>query len=246
MGAVNSKDLVEPKSDLELIQEFLEKKNDGSELYDRHLGLIYKYVNEAASKYKRMNGETDLFMSFANLIFVKAIKAFDPDNGVQFSTYLTSCIRTGLCTSELVTSSVIHIPRHVDLKRDDIQRLKNQAFMGNDRDRFEHAVDDSNPYAQVEHDDELELVRVAISCMPERMQRVVNRCLVEGKGVSEVGREEGISRTRIYQIKEEGMEILKYLLTSLKPEQAFMARFEKYTVLFEEKLRSNGRLLQST
>jgi len=187
-----------------------------------HLGLVhgiaqrYRWACGAALDY-------DDLAQLGLLGLLRAIKKFDPDREVKFSTYASYWIRAFISRGIADQRRLVRVPVH-RLEKDDLppeitaciadewsQDTPRSAAMACSRDGLS-----SRPPDNLGEAGDAERAYAAIR---DERTRAIVRLRMQGVELVEVGRRFGLSRERIRQIEVEGIALARRKLLARPPRE---------------------------
>lgn len=180
-----------------------------------HIGLVHLLARE----YSRKSGESVEELSQAGMTgLMQAATKFDPAKGT-FASWAGVWIRSAMRLHIRDRRCFVHVPSK---KYDRGLRVATPASMDAVlTDRFDFGAnyfetfhdliaDESSPNAEAEaaKQEERDIVRREVDRLPKRTGAML-RAFLDGASLADIGREHGLSRSRIGQIIERAFEILR-------------------------------------
>ncbi len=207
-----------------------------------NIGLVHHIASRAVHRFPSDFDRDDL-VQVGTLGLIEAVRRFDPERGVRFSSFAGRRIE-GAITDHL--RSTDWAPRSVRTRRrllamaeargastdDELSRLSGLDTDTVRRVRadveranllsFERVVEAGADVDDRHHsvDDELlrresaELLRAALGRLPSRQRMLVEAHFLDGKTLTEIGEAMGVTQSRASQLKAEALATLRRQLTS--------------------------------
>lgn len=176
-------------TDFQLIES-----GDLETLYNRHKGLIHKFV--LGSRHNH-----DDALSVANEVFMGCVKRFEPDKGYQFNTFLGNSIEYRLRTPINFAGAVVTGRKRFDLPTVELLSTTNISIPCPEKSE---ANDLARAIEQIDS--------VVAKLDAPREQATFKRYFYDGATLSEIGRELGISGTRVGQLKDAAVRRVRALV----------------------------------
>jgi RNA polymerase sporulation-specific sigma factor len=168
---------------------------------EEHLGLVMRVVKPYAAALKTAIMDSEVF-SDGCIGLMKAVEAYDPELGFQFSTFATTCIETAIrdgfrqrrrrAERKYKDGSVVRM--HVSSKCAELSQVCDDTL---------------NRVIGTENEDRL---RSAIESLTGQ-QRTVIELRLEGHGLKEVGEIMGYSKQRAEQVEKMARRAIVDILT---------------------------------
>ncbi len=207
----------------------LEKRE---EKIKENIGLVV----DIAKNYVNNGLELDDLKQFGQIGLIKAVDRFDEDRGVKFSTYASIWIKKAILQGIQETGYTIRVPAHMLGTLSKFRKLMEES---NDKERviksgelkatrktlekgiqaskrkkepieFESIMDkDSCNLIEKEEKEEL---KKALTRLNEEEQYVLEKLYVYGKTKTEIGKELGVKRQRIYRVEMRAIKTLQRLM----------------------------------
>lgn len=156
----------------------------------------------AVSKYRAQPYYADLLQE-ASMGVLESIDRFDPSSGNRFNTYASRRAHGKAQDFLRAYGSTIKVPRGCKWK---------QAFSLGAIEDSEGGMGRVEPAVVHDFGDDglSEAVQVAVEGLPGNQRRVIIGCYFEGKTLTEVGRELGVSESRAWQLRKKAIRGLKF------------------------------------
>lgn len=168
---------------------------------EEHLGLVMRVAKPYAATMKSAIMDSEVF-SDGCIGLMKAVEAFDPELGYQFSTFATTCIETAIRDGfrqrrrrderHYADGSVVRM--HVSSSCAEMCQVSD--------DTLSRAVSEENETR----------LKSAIGILPDH-QRTVIQLRLEGHGLKEVGEIMGYSKQRAEQVEKMARRAIVDILT---------------------------------
>jgi RNA polymerase primary sigma factor len=174
-----------------------------NELVKRNMGLVYLVAKKYFGKFFVGNDPDDI-VSDGVIGLMAGIKSFNPELGVQFSTYAYRAIWT-------------HISRGIDVRNQISFRQKNagletkiSAFsqFGKEDSDFLQSVRDNREYDPSKNLVREE-VRAKINQLPAKLAAVIRGRFFDNKTLEAVGHDIGVTKERVRQLEAKALDLLK-------------------------------------
>lgn len=178
------------------------------ELVTRNL----RFVVMMARRYRRRAAPLADLVNEGNLGLIRAARRFDERKGVRFVTYAAWWVRQALLDALARQDHLIRAPRRKAVRREyvslDDDGARERAPL---RERLSDS-DETSPERRVYERELQRQVTVCVAGLPEREARVIRLCFgldgEEARDVGEVARRLGLSRTRVRQLRDRGLQRL--------------------------------------
>jgi RNA polymerase sigma factor (sigma-70 family) len=158
----------------------------------------------------------DEAVSDAMLGLVKAVDALEPHRG-RLTTLVSVCVRQEVWKHWRLYCGVIYVPNcAVDMKQNPSQEMMDKAANASRRVSL-HKVTrpnmtdggDNDPAIITETKEEAGRAMTAFLRLSDREREVVDRVVMHGETLRDVGEMQGVSRERIRQVKQQALERLR-------------------------------------
>ncbi len=191
-----------------------------------------------ANKFPRVGClTTDDYIQEATMGLDRAIRKYDPNFGVKFITYATFWIKQFILRAIQFNADMIHIPldklkpgkvRLSKVEEPEEPRPKKFTYKNLDA---EHYVPDNSSEDFEDRSNNIELVNIGLKYLSERERFIIRKCYIEKYTLAEIGRELGMSRERVRQIRDRSIHKMRLVLEiepkkrrNLIPEEYFEPR----------------------
>lgn len=137
-----------------------------------------------------------------------AVKAYNPNKGYKFNTYLNFHVKTAL-------NEAINHGRRVGQNTPTIQEHSyNTTIAGDDgeeTERIELMLDENSlyEYESLEVSDLQAHVWQAVAELPDRQQDVIRRYYLQNTSLTDIAKEKGVAVSNIQQRKNQGLQMLR-------------------------------------
>lgn len=178
----------------------------------QHKGLVHLQAKRFTWACGRSEEYDDLVQA-GNIGLMYAVEHFKESRGVKFSTFAALCIRTKIQEHVHQCSRTIRLP--VSYRRK-MWREKKQIHphgLSLDTDFAESMTDNSTPASMLEAEENEALVKRVRSFIMEhfsgRNQQILIEFYFEGTKQADIGRMMDLSRERVRQVCEEGVQAIR-------------------------------------
>lgn len=179
---------------------------------EANMGLVYCIARQYA---RRVRVPSDDFVGLGQLGLVTAIRKFDPERGIRFSTYAQRWIKEGIITYIYESLGIVRIPRRYRFSGFVDHRFAGFAAAARNVGSFEvdpPVIDDpSTPIVDQERDEE---VRFALTQLSPQSRRVVDLHCGGGETgkFTSIGREIGLTAQTTRVVFLEAVDQMRAIL----------------------------------
>ena len=188
----------------------IEAKN---ELWKRIKRIVYIITRRWFSYANRHLSEPGELINIAWFGVERAIKAYDPDKGYKFTSYLTRSIDNALGDFFGFRRS------RADWKQSKRNEISINAPFGDEDYTIEDTLEDAEAGAEFENAERrlmAEFVNKHVDRLDEQKRDVIRALYYDNKSLTEIGEALGVSAERIRQIKQKALSYGRTGLTSFK------------------------------
>lgn len=179
------------------------------ELVTRNL----RFVVMMARRYRRRGGSLADLVNEGNVGLIRAARRFDERRGVRFVTYAAWWVKQALIDAARRQEHLVRPPRRGPHRRSylslDQAAGKGRSPLGDRLPDPEEAC----PAARLDREALRRQVSLSVAGLPEREARVLRLCYGlddgEPRGLCEIARTLGVSRARVRQIRDRGLQRLR-------------------------------------
>jgi len=155
------------------------------------------------------------------LALYRAVDGFDPSRGLRFSTYAAHWMRQAAFSYMYDNGSTVRIPVYMRKLMNRIARGQEpgdvspsaiataKRLLEQSTGCLSEANDPADDAAGVEVNEALEILRERLNALPERERRLVKQRFMQGRTLSSVSIEEGVSLERVRQIIQRAIPKLR-------------------------------------
>lgn len=159
-----------------------------------------------------LGGAADV-VQIATVGLLRAAELYDPDRGLQFSTYADIHMRAAV-TRAYYASDPVRIPGYVRGEERAALRERFRALSLSVLSRDDHDLD---PAAATEDAggpdaDDLARLRAAVAELPRRLRDVIRWHYLDGMTLAQIGGRLGCTKEWVRQLSEQGLARLRRLL----------------------------------
>ncbi len=189
-----------------------------------HDGLVLRQARRFVWALKQGALEFDDLVQAGREGVMRAKEKFEPERGLQFSTYADWWIRQKIRRVVQNEGSTVRIPVHAQVTRRKEGKLAFYRRIAIDQEQEQDGklnpinlldvlcptqADDEAP----DHEARLEQVREALAELPRRERRVLQMRFFKEGTLDDAGREFGVSRERARQLESRALAMLRAKLT---------------------------------
>ncbi|MDG3581754.1 sigma-70 family RNA polymerase sigma factor [Galbibacter pacificus] len=193
----------------------IKKEKIKNNIIENHIPFVISIAN----KWNRKEHKQDL-IQVGNIGLLRAFDGFDYNKNFSFVTYAHSFIWGEMNKYMKGKTSTIHIPMHKYYEKNETYPYKNISFNYNITSNL---YEDANYIYDDLEEEEINNKRIdmclnALNQYPKHRYIVINYMglNVKKRSMQEIGDTLGVSRSRIYQLYNEAIELIK---ENVKPKQ---------------------------
>lgn len=179
------------------------------ELVTRNL----RFVVMMARRYGRRGGSLADLVNEGNLGLMRAAERFDERKGVRFLTYAAWWVRQALVEATRRQEQLVRAPRRYRGPRRAYLSLDAGVADGSPLAERIADADQASPEGDLDRKELRRQVNLCVAGLPEREARVLRLCFGLDDGdpreLSEIARALGVSRTRVRQLRDRGLQRLR-------------------------------------
>jgi len=195
-------------------------KQGDLEARERLIKSCVPWAMLVAAKYSRVtqcNLHDMTQQAFLGLI--DAVDRFDPNRGTRLTTYAYHYIRRD-CLRWMKSDRLIHIPFYEQDKNNYGDIPSKFVPCSLEKARPDDMMFAYTEHEIAEHNDEMELFKDCLEVLDERTQWIImERFKTKGRTLKDIGKELGITRERVRQIQQKGLDDLCYMMTGVTQNQ---------------------------
>ena len=190
----------------ELLQIYYDTKD--IEAYQSLLILNDKLNYHIARKYLNSGEDVEDLAGIARIGMIKAIKSFDPSNGVKFSTYATRCM----------TNEILMYFRKEKKHKSNISIEQPLSYDGEGNEmKLEDLLDSGDDIlGEIVEREEIIRLRQAIEQLGGRDRVIIEEMYFKGKTQKQVSELLGLSQSHISRIKKKLLKKLRGIYDKTK------------------------------
>jgi RNA polymerase sigma factor (sigma-70 family) len=186
-----------------------------------NMGLIRSIVAKVMRTYSQLPGgyDRDDLESFGMIGLIQAAQTYDPERGVQFSTYAYRCIENAISgpLTRARRSQVDCISLSVLIGEEEDTPMEDQLFSkaaeGSEyKDRSMSLSAETAVLGQEASD----VLKAAVEELPPPHDAVIQKMYFEGKSLSDVARELQLSSQRVQYLHGRALRMLRRQVRSLR------------------------------
>lgn len=188
-------------------------KNGDIDAQNEILTSNLRFVFNIAGRYKGNGAAISDLISEGNLGLIKAIQKFDPDKNVKFISYAVWWVRNAM--QEFIKKRQTYLA--VEKEEDSLNSAVTEHRLTDDDDEYIIRADvvlsdEEDEEIRELHENQKRIVDKLLASLSDRERYIVERyygiCGKE-KNLEEIGKEIGITKERVRQIKEESLKKLR-------------------------------------
>jgi len=180
-----------------------------NEIIERNMGLIGHVAARLVRRDKRnwRHALRDRIQDGV-LVMPRIIATFDPDRGLQFSTYAGTCLSRFLWRQQW-QDRLIELPEGRDTQANHAAVCKAASEIEMCGDGHHLPVEDPHSHTEEVEFRELQgILKDRLSLLSFRQRKYIGKRLA-GETLSEIGAADGVSRTRAQQIVDSAVHVMK-------------------------------------
>lgn len=180
---------------------------DFQELLDKHLSKI-KWLAYKISKGKRGQSVLDDLISVGMVALWQSSKRWDPLVSFDLWNYAQSRVR-GAMLDELRQLDQLPRTAREKIKRDEVDGLQWALLKPCGMDKVVNIPSRSNPESECQEGIQKDAIRKQIEKLPPRLQKVVLLYFLEDEFLADIGKQMGITPSRVCQLKTEALCLMR-------------------------------------
>jgi len=180
---------------------------DFRELLDEHLPKI-KWLVHKISRGRGGQTELDALISAGKVALWQSSERWDPSVSPDLWKYAHSRVK-GAMLDELRQLDQLSRTAREKIKRDEVGELQWALLKPCDMDNAINVPSHSNPERECHEGIQRDVIRAQIEKLPPRLQMIVRMHFLEDEFLADIGRQMGITESRVCQLKGEALRLMR-------------------------------------